>query len=260
MDPREHEAEVEGLRARRVARLRSGTGWLALVDRIWLDPGDNETPIGTLVRAPAGGELSLRLRVAGGVTAGGAPAADGPVSIGDVFERDGKRYDLGLGVERPCLRVWDPAAPARAGLVEIEFYPVRPEWRLVARFSAFETPVTIGMPFSSGEVGERPCPGALDFEAGGRALRVLPVIDAEPTPRLFVLFADPTNRDETYPAGRFLYAPMPESGTTVLDFNLAMNPACAFNDLVLCPLPPAENRLPLRVEAGEKRYRRPEGS
>jgi uncharacterized protein (DUF1684 family) len=112
------------------------------------------------------------------------------------------------------------------------------------------------MPFSSGETGDRECPGELLFEAGGRAQRLLPVIEAEPTPRLFVLFGDPTNRDETYPAGRFLYASMPEAGTTVLDFNLAMNPACAFNDLVVCPLPPPENRLPLRVEAGEKRYGR----
>ncbi len=259
LDPREHGAEVEGVRARRIARLRSGTGWLALVDRIWLEPGDNETPIGTLALAPNEDRVLLFLRVAPGrgVTTGGAPAVDGPVSMGDVFEVGGKRYELGLGVDRPCLRVWDPEAPGQAGFGGIEFYPVRTEWRLVARFWPFATPVTITMPFSSGEVGERRSPGALDFEASGRTLRLLPVVEADPTPRLFILFADPTNRGETYPAGRFLYAPMPESGTTVLDFNLAMNPACAFNELVVCPLPPSENRLPLRVEAGEKRYARP---
>jgi uncharacterized protein (DUF1684 family) len=109
------------------------------------------------------------------------------------------------------------------------------------------------MPFSSGESGDRESPGALDFEIAGQPFRLLPVIEADPTPRLFVLFGDLTNRRETYPAGRFLYAAMPRDGAAVLDFNLAMNPACAFNDFVVCPLPPPENRLPIPVDAGELR-------
>lgn len=256
MTPAEHQAEVERTRAHRVARLESASGWLALADRVWLDAGDNDTPIGTLVLPGAGDDAPPRLRVAAGaeVTKDGVPVADGPVTFGDSFERGGRRYELGLAGDRPSLRVWDAAAPARASFTGLSFYPVRFEWRLVARYTPFETPLTIVMPFSTGDAGDRESPGALDFEVAGRSLRLLPVIESDPTPRLFVLFGDPTNRDETYPAGRFLYARLPESGTTVLDFNLAMNPACAFNDLVICPLPPPENRLPVRVEAGEKRY------
>ena len=59
---------------------------------------------------------------------------------------------------------------------------------------------------------------------------------------------------ETYGAGRFLYSAMPEDGQVVLDFNKAYNPPCAFTPYATCPLPPAENRLAVRIEAGEKKY------
>ncbi|HEX9508398.1 MAG TPA: DUF1684 domain-containing protein, partial [Myxococcales bacterium] len=67
-------------------------------------------------------------------------------------------------------------------------------------------------------------------------------------------FGDATNRTETYGAGRFLYADMPRDGKVILDFNQAYNPPCAFSTFATCPLPPRQNRLPVRVEAGEKRY------
>jgi uncharacterized protein (DUF1684 family) len=92
------------------------------------------------------------------------------------------------------------------------------------------------------------------FEHEGRELRLEPIIDRS-KPRLYVLFADETNRTETYGAGRYLYAPLPEAGRTVLDFNQAFNPPCAFNAWVSCPLVSSVNRLRVRVEAGEKRPR-----
>ena len=60
---------------------------------------------------------------------------------------------------------------------------------------------------------------------------------------------------ETYGAGRFVYteALPPASGQVVLDFNKAYNPPCAFTAYATCPLPPPQNRLPIRIEAGEKR-------
>ena len=68
------------------------------------------------------------------------------------------------------------------------------------------------------------------------------------------MFADATSGHETYGAGRFLYIPLPANGTVVLDFNKAFNPPCALNDFATCPLPPFQNRLKLKVEAGEKTY------
>jgi len=86
----------------------------------------------------------------------------------------------------------------------------------------------------------------------GKEYRLTPVLE-EDSPDLFFIFADETNRTETYGAGRFLYAAPAKDGTLVLDFNRAYNPPCAFSAFATCPLPPKQNRLALRVEAGEKR-------
>ena len=74
---------------------------------------------------------------------------------------------------------------------------------------------------------------------------------------LFFIFSDATSRDATYAAGRFLYAALPKDGTVILDFNKAINPPCAFTDFATCPLPIKENRLPVRIEAGELAYHGP---
>ena len=72
--------------------------------------------------------------------------------------------------------------------------------------------------------------------------------------RFFFIMRDGTSGKETYAAARFLYADLQPDGTTVLDFNQAYNPPCAFNPFTTCPLPPPENRLKVRILAGEKNY------
>jgi uncharacterized protein (DUF1684 family) len=75
---------------------------------------------------------------------------------------------------------------------------------------------------------------------------------------LWVPFADATNGASTYGGGRYLYDTIKgaDLGATatefMLDFNFAYNPSCAYEDRWSCPLPPAENRLPFAVEAGER--------
>jgi uncharacterized protein (DUF1684 family) len=72
--------------------------------------------------------------------------------------------------------------------------------------------------------------------------------------RLYFIFRDGTSGKETYETARFLYSDLRSDGTTVLDFNEAYNPPCAFNPFTTCPLPPVENRLKVRILAGEKAY------
>jgi hypothetical protein len=69
---------------------------------------------------------------------------------------------------------------------------------------------------------------------------------------LWFIFKDGTSGDTTYPAARFLYTSMPKDGKVVIDFNRAENPPCAFNPYATCPLPLKENRLKMRIEAGEQ--------
>ena len=71
----------------------------------------------------------------------------------------------------------------------------------------------------------------------------------------FIIFKDGTSGKETYGAARYLYAhPPDENGMTIVDFNKAYNPPCAFTPYATCPLPPPQNRLKIRIEAGEKKY------
>jgi uncharacterized protein len=73
---------------------------------------------------------------------------------------------------------------------------------------------------------------------------------------LFIPFRDGTSGTETYEGGRYIDCKIPDEGqTTLLDFNKAYNPYCAYNPRFSCVIPPEENRLPVRIEAGEKKFK-----
>ena len=71
----------------------------------------------------------------------------------------------------------------------------------------------------------------------------------------FIPFVDAQAGKETYGAGRYLDPEVLPDGRLVLDFNLAYNPYCAYNERYSCPIPPAENRLEAVIQAGEKSYK-----
>ena len=96
-------------------------------------------------------------------------------------------------------------------------------------------------------------PGELVFTVDGKEYRVEPILEQGETD-YFLIFRDATARKETYAAARYVYAPPPKNGKTVIDFNKAYNPPCAFTAYATCPLPPPQNKLPFRIEAGEKKY------
>ena len=93
-------------------------------------------------------------------------------------------------------------------------------------------------------------PGVVKFELGRQTFQLEAYASGD---ELFFVFGDRTSGRDTYPAGRFLYAKLPADGaSTLLDFNRAYNPPCAFNDFATCPVASPQNRLSIRIEAGEK--------
>ncbi len=130
-------------------------------------------------------------------------------------------------------------------------FPIDPAWRIEARFEPYDPPRRRAVAGVQGTEEEETFPGAVLFEAAG-GLHRLEAIRERGETDYWIVFGDATNGRETYGAGRFLYAPPPAGGRTVLDFNKAYNPPCAFTPFSTCPLPPAGNRLAIRVEAGEK--------
>ena len=105
--------------------------------------------------------------------------------------------------------------------------------------------------------------GEFRFEVDGADV-TLQAYKADPADdRLWVPFRDVTSGDETYGAGRYLDLEPDQhrtDGEWVLDFNQAYSPTCAYSDAYECPLPPAENWLDVRIEAGEKAYEGPGGT
>jgi uncharacterized protein (DUF1684 family) len=254
LDAAEHAQTMQLWRELRVHRLRSPGGWLTLVDRVLLDEGENELAVGTITLRHG----VARLRARPGVTLGGRKVDErvlrsdegGPA---DALVFEGRTYELFRRGDAFAVRVKDPQAPALLGFAGLDYYPADLAWRIEARWEAFSPPRQTRHQFDIGAGWVREVPGLAHFEVGGRAVSLEPVRD-EDGRRLFFVFGDETNRDETYPGGRFLYADLPRSGLVVLDFNTAFNPPCVFTPYATCPATPPHNQLPFPVHAGEKRY------
>lgn len=269
MDAATHRAEIEAWRDGRYEALRRDRGWLTLAGLGWLHPGPNRVgsaPDSDVV-LPAGPAY------AGTVAVG----ADGVVTAGGVFLHDGVPAD-GLRMEsdresdaptlleldrlriclierrgRPALRTWDLDSPARRDFAGIDHWPVDLAWRLEARFE--RTPDrTLEVPDVLGTVDRQASPGEVLFEVGGTQHR-LQALPGGSDGQLWLVFGDATNGVETYGGGRFLYTDPPgDDGRVVVDFNRAYNPPCVFSEHATCPLPWPANRLPIRIEAGERAH------
>jgi uncharacterized protein (DUF1684 family) len=129
------------------------------------------------------------------------------------------------------------------------WFPVNPKYRVEATFTAYPEPKQLRIPDTTGHARSMQAPGYVTFRLNGETLRLEPVLSGN---GLFFMFKDLTSGHQTYGAGRFLEAEMPKGGKVVLDFNKAYNPYCAFNPYSSCPIPPKENKLTMRIEAGEK--------
>lgn len=267
-----YEQELEQWKAKRLANLKSEDGWLSLIGLFWLKEGENRfgsDPTGEIVlpdsKAPA---LAGTLRLAAGkVTLDAKPDAKitskgQPVTTLELkSDEDGEPTMLEMGSlsfhvvkrgERLGLRVKDRENPARAAFKGTDYYPADKKWVINARFEPYQPPKQVPILNVLDMTTEELSPGALAFEVDGRPYR-LEALKEKGEEQFFIIFADQTNKTETYGAGRYLYADPPGAdGRVTLDFNRAYSPPCAFTKYATCPLPPQQNRLALRVEAGER--------
>ena len=113
---------------------------------------------------------------------------------------------------------------------------------------------SIDVPNILGDIDRMTIPGIVTFTLNGQEHKLEPVAEAGSAHQFWFIFRDLTSQKETYPAARFLYTPLPSNGRMILDFNKAQNPPCAYNPYTTCPLPTEQNRLRIRIEAGEMRY------
>ncbi len=273
-DTRLYAASIEAWQAERENGLREENSWLTLVGLFWLEPGENDFGSGPSNRivlpdgaAPekAGtfivdsGEVSVHTVPGVELSVGGRPVTDAVLAS----DAEGKPDHVRLGrldmyvIERGGrlgVRVKDPESPVRTGFDGLEFFPADPAFEVAARFVPHDPPREIQIPTVLGTSETMLAPGIVEFELMGRAQRLEPVVGSLDDDKLFFIFKDATSGEETYGAGRFMYTELPQDGRVTLDFNRAYNPPCAYTAFATCPLPPRQNRLDVRVEAGEKTY------
>lgn len=149
-----------------------------------------------------------------------------------------------------AIRLRDYKNPAIEALDHIPSYPIDPDYVVEAKLVPFDEQkiITVATPFQD-YTQDYECPGELHFKLRGKNLTLLPFSSGH---MYFIIISDESSGLDTYGGGRFMYAEPDSSGNVLLDFNRAYNPPCAVTEFAACPMPPRENHLPVKIEAGEK--------
>ena len=149
----------------------------------------------------------------------------------------------------------DPNSPLtteqRENFLGLDYYPEIPEMRLEIDVRPFPEKEQIQLPTSTGDIKTYTRYGRFSFNVAGRTAQL--TLFSSPH-GYFLPFVDALAGTETYGAGRYLDPEQLPDGKFLIDFNLAYNPYCAYNELWNCPIPPAENRLDVPIRAGEKNF------
>jgi hypothetical protein len=251
-----YRAQIEQWRQQRLTALQADGGWLTVAGLFWLHEGSNSFG--------AGPSYDIDLKAEPPVTGSGSfELQHGKVTLHMNGQTRDLRLDSGDVVnvgrlsmfaiqrgDRYGIRLKDPDSRMRKEFTGLHYFPVNEAYRIRTRL--VPDPKKIPILNILGQVQDTPSPGYVEFEISGRKVRLTPV---EVSPgELSFIFRDLTSGKETYGSGRFLDTPLGKDGEVDLDFNKAYNPPCAFTPYATCPLPPKENRLAVRIEAGELKY------
>ncbi len=264
------EKEVEQWYEARIAELKSDDGFIDLAGLFWLKNGENtfgsdasnylvfpaDFPgdAGTLTLADSGyvyftGEKIFTTLDGDTLTSG--QQLFGPDLVVNVYFSNYWFYIIERAGEYG-LRLKDKDHPNLSAELTIPRYPVNQTWVVEADFIPYDPPKAMPIQNIVGQVYNVSVPGQLVFEKEGKQYTLEPTVRGQ---EYFITFGDETNGEETYGAGRYVYAPIPQDGgPVIIDFNKSYNPPCAFTEFATCPLPPPQNQLALAIEAGEKEF------
>lgn len=268
-----YEKEIAEWHSRRLNSLKSEYGWLNLVGLIWLQEGKNSFGSGNNVKAkfPAesiseeagyfelqNGTVILHANANTDIKVNDKSVKDvvvyNPDSIRQPICSYGSlRWSIIQRDDKIGIRLRDLNSATVKNFKGIERFAVDSNYKVKAYLQKNTIPSSISITNVIGQTNAQKSPGKLLFTLQGKQY----ALDAlEEEGKLFIVFGDATSGKETYAAGRFVYADMPDAkGLTTIDFNKAYNPPCAFTPYATCPLPPKQNILPIAIIAGEKNYK-----
>ena len=273
LDDEVYRQDVTDWRANAEAGLKRDNGWLTLAGRFVMKAGENRfgTAADNDIVFPAGSGPAhigsfmvepdkVTLKVNDGLTmlAGDQPFTTRQMGV-DVEKRDWVSIgQLAMHViERDSnyiLRLADNQSEVRKKFPGRVWYDVKSPYRVTGKFVPYTPVKKIPIVNVLGEISEEPSPGYVEFKMAGKTFRLDPIDEGDG--ELFFIFRDGTSGRTTYPPGRFLAASKSNDGKVVMDFNKAYNPPCAFSEFTTCPLPPRQNHMKIRVEAGELDYKK----
>jgi uncharacterized protein len=264
-----YKKEIASWREARIERLKSKTGWLNLAGLFWLKEGVNtfgsdssnsivfpsnaEPFYGSITKS--GDSIILRVSADSKITVDGINTAEKFLNSDlsgnpTLMESGSLAWFIIKREERYGIRLRDFNHPRIAKLEHIPCFEPSSDWRIEADFIPYDSIRNIELATATGGTEISKCPGELVFRKGLKKYTLLPFSEGN---EFFIIFADKTNGIETYGNGRFMYTAIPDStNKVILDFNKAYNPPCAFSPFATCPMPPWENILDLKIDAGEK--------
>jgi uncharacterized protein (DUF1684 family) len=271
--------------------LRADDGWLTLAGLFWLHPGTNtigaDTDSDIMLPAGFAPDQAASIEFAGDratlhalpdveITVNGQPASTNLLRSDAEPPADLVRFgDLSFQIiqrgSRYGVRVRNRRHPDREAFAGRRWFPIQAAYQVPGSFTPYDLPQPRQTINILGDITEELSPGFVSFTLDGQHYR----LEASPTraDELFLVFRDLTAGKTTYPAGRFLKVPRPRNpdpstgpslrrdssggaagkgdGETIIDFNKAYNPPCAFTPFATCPLPSPQNRLGIPIPAGE---------
>jgi uncharacterized protein len=277
------EHELAAWRTQHVNDLLKPAGWLSLTGLEWLQPGDNAFGTASDNKIHLGGSGAghigiLRLEgnnvkllpPSGGfppdLQVAGAPAKEQLLLVEADNDKNAPHITIGTlnmyvirREDKYALRVKDSKSPTLVGFHGLNWYDPNEKYRVKAKWIPYNPPKSVTLATLSGTTYSQPVPGAAEFVLDGKTYRLEPVMEDAAATQLFFILRDTTSATTTYKACRFLYTVLPTHGVDKpgelwLDLNRLENPPCAYTPFATCPLPPPQNRLPIALPVGEKRY------
>jgi len=238
----------------------TNTQWVDMEQTIWGVPGvwapRGDGGSGLLVKADASDGVVVDGVVVEGETVVRGKDDESPSTV--VFSESVSGHVI-AAEGAYALRVWDSQSEGIANFGGIDAFPYSPDWVITGTWTEIPGGKSVGFEHlkEEGVARDEVVPGEIRFSHDGQDYNIAAFKAGR---ALQLVFADATNGDSTYSVGRFLFlAPHPD-GSITLDFNYAILPPCAFSYAFNCPLPPAQNRFPFAIEAGEKNVLAKDGS